>query len=349
MSSQPSATPDPPRDALASLKINRAPETRASGGIWKWLFLLLLLGLAGWFGYQAYQQREGLADRTNWMQDVLKNRVEVQLKSIYVQKGRSADAVVVATGYLGSRRQARIGARAAGRIARLNFEEGNRVQQGEVLAELEHKDLEASLAASVASVSRAKATLAEQTILIEQAKVDYKRAERLWKARSFSKSEYDSAKYSYRSAMARRDSLKAELNLASAQRNQAQQLKENMFIRAPFNGTVISKDAEVGESILPGGMGGGSGRGSVATVADLDNLEIECDVQEDFISRVTDGQEADIAVDAVPDKKYTAPSARLFQWVTGPGPPLKSKSPLLMRTLCCFQRWPAPSTSCPLR
>ncbi len=305
MSSQPSASPDPPRDALASLKINRSPETRsASGGIWKWLFLLLLLGLLAWFGYQGYQQREDLADRTSWVQDVLKKRVEVQLKSIYVQKGRSADAVVVATGYLGSRRQARIGARAAGRIARLNFEEGNRVTQGEVLAELEHKDLEASLAASVASVTRAKAALAEQTILIEQAKVDYRRAERLWKARSFSKSEYDAAKFSYRSTMARRDSLKAELSLASAQRSQAEQMKENMFIRAPFDGTVISKDAEVGESILPGGMGGGSGRGSVATVADLDNLEIECDVQEDFISRVTDGQEADIAIDAVPDKKY---------------------------------------------
>lgn len=305
MSSTPSASPDPPRDALASLKINRAPETHtASGGVWKWLFLILLLSLVGWFGFQAYQQREGLSDQTNWMQDVLKKRIEVQLKSITIQKGRSADAVVVATGYLGSRRQARIGARAAGRIARLNFEEGNRVKQGEILAELEHKDLEASLSASKASVARAQAALEEQTILIEQAKVDYKRAERLWKAQSFSKFEYDQAKYTYRSAIARRNSLKAELSLASAQKSQAEQLKENMFIRAPFDGTVISKDAEVGESILPGGMGGGSGRGSVATVADLENLEIECDVQEDFISRVTEAQEADIAVDAVPDKKY---------------------------------------------
>ncbi len=72
----------------------------------------------------------------------------------------------------------------------------------------------------------------------------------------------------------------------------------------PFDGTVISKDAEEGESIQPGGMGGTSGRGSVATIADLENLEIECDVQEDFISRVTEGQEADIAIDAVQSKKY---------------------------------------------
>lgn len=77
-----------------------------------------------------------------------------------------------------------------------------------------------------------------------------------------------------------------------------------MFIKAPFNGTVISKDAEVGESILPGGMGEASGRGSAVTVADLEHLEVECDVKEDYISRVTPGQTAEVAVDAVPKFRY---------------------------------------------
>ena len=77
-----------------------------------------------------------------------------------------------------------------------------------------------------------------------------------------------------------------------------------MFVRAPFAGTVISKDAELGESIMPGGMGEASGRGSVVTIADLDHLEVECDVKEDFISRVTAGQQSEVAVDAVPDRRY---------------------------------------------
>ncbi len=77
-----------------------------------------------------------------------------------------------------------------------------------------------------------------------------------------------------------------------------------MFIRAPFNGTVISKDAEVGESILPGGMGEASGRGSAVTIADLENLEVDCDVKEDFISRIETGQKAEVAVDAVPNRRY---------------------------------------------
>jgi RND family efflux transporter MFP subunit len=77
-----------------------------------------------------------------------------------------------------------------------------------------------------------------------------------------------------------------------------------MYIRAPFDGTVISKDAEVGESILPGGMGEASGRGSVVTIADLEHLEVDCDVKEDYISRVFEDQPTEVAVDAVPDRRY---------------------------------------------
>ena len=296
----------PARDALASLRIERSESRAPQGSRRRWLMLgsLIALGAGGWFAYRWSDAAGLLNGQSQWVPEIMQNRVEVRLESVTVQKGRAADAVVVATGYLESRRQAKIGARAAGRIDAIFFEEGNRVTKGEILAELDHKDLDASLAAAAASVARAKASLAEQAIAIEQALVEKDRAQKLWNARSISESEYDQATFAYRSAVARKDSLEAEIALAEAQKQQALQLKENMFIRAPFDGTVISKDAEVGESILPGGMGGGSGRGSVATIADLAHLEIECDVQEDFISRVTEGQQAEIAVDAVHDKKY---------------------------------------------
>src|SRR5205823_5146518 len=93
---------------------------------------------------------------------------EVRLATVTVETGRSAEALVVATGYLESRRQAKIGARAPGRIQLLNVEEGSRVEAGQVLAVLEHADLEASLAAVTASLARAKAALAEQEIQIVQ-------------------------------------------------------------------------------------------------------------------------------------------------------------------------------------
>ena len=94
------------------------------------------------------------------------------------------------------------------------------------------------------------------------------------------------------------------MQLAEARVQEAKQLRENMFVRAPFAGTVISRDAELGESIMPGGMGEASGRGSVVTLADLEHLEVDCDVKEDFISRVTQGQTAEVAVDAVPGRRY---------------------------------------------
>jgi RND family efflux transporter MFP subunit len=245
-----------------------------------------------------------LGDQADWVPDAIKKRPEVRLIEMTVQSGRSADAVVVATGYLESRRQARIGARAPGRLEVIYVEEGSRVKADEILAVLEHADLDASFAAAEATVARAKSALAEQEISIQQAQEETERAEKLWKQRSVSEAERDQAKFAYSAAVARKVSLEADLQLAIARRSEAEQLKNNMFIRAPFDGTVISKDAEVGESILPGGMGEASGRGSVATIADLEHLEIECDVKEDFITRVVEGQFAEVAVDAVPGKKY---------------------------------------------
>lgn len=298
------------RDALASLRIPReAPLAANRKGRWfRRAALLLIVAVACLAGYvYAFPFRggeDGGLTRAAWIPEIMQNRVEVRLAPVEVQRGRAADAVVVATGYLQSHRQARIGAQSPGRINLINFEEGDRVSEGQILAELDHKDLDASLAASTARVARAKAALGEQEILIEQAESDKQRAEKLLPANAISVDEYDDARFTHQSAVARLRSLEAEVALAEAQEQQAEQLLENMFIRAPFDGTVISKDAEEGESILPGGTGGNSGRGSVATIADLDHLEIECDVQEGYISRVMRGQDVSITVDAVPDKKY---------------------------------------------
>ncbi len=306
------ATSPPADDALASLRIER-PEpyrVRQSGKRWLWrLGLLLLLGAVGYGAYRfAFRTnmspQDLLGGSSQWMPEMMQNRTEVRLVSVTVQQGRAADALVVATGYLQSKQQAGIGSRAAGRVDKLYFEEGSQVKKGDILAELEHNELKATQAASLASVERAVAAVAEQRIAIEQTKLEAERATTLWKSRSISESEYDTARFAFRTAQARLATMQAEVALAEAQLQQVQSGIENMFIRAPFDGTVISKDAELGESILPGGMGVGSGRGSVATIADLEHLRIECDVKEDFISRVSEGQEADISVDAVPDKKY---------------------------------------------
>jgi RND family efflux transporter MFP subunit len=259
-----------------------------------------------WASRNGWIDKDWIAKAEKWVSlpEAMQPRLDARLAAVSVEMGRSGDATVRARGYLESRWQAKIGARTPGRVQVINVEEGTRVKAGEVLAVLEHADLEASLAAVEATLARAKAALEEQEIVIEQTQREYERQQRLWKAKLAAESNYDDAKFKYHGAVARRASLIAEIDLADARRREAYQMKENMFIRAPFDGTVISKDAEVGESILPGGMGEASGRGSAVTVADLDHLEVECDVNEDKIGKISPGQSCEVAVDAVPERRY---------------------------------------------
>jgi RND family efflux transporter MFP subunit len=117
---------------------------------------------------------------------------------------------------------------------------------------------------------------------------------------------YEQEKSQLRAAERRSEAHRAAIAAAEARVAEAEQLRDNMFVRAPFAGTVIKKDAELGESIMPGGMGEASGRGSVLKLADLDHLEVDTDVKEDFIGRVRIGQPAEVAVDSVPDRRYRA-------------------------------------------
>jgi RND family efflux transporter MFP subunit len=300
----PLADVEKPRDPLASLRIPRSEPPRPSGyRVRRWLrrlvVLALLIGLASLGLFAASQS--GLLN----VAEALQPRQEVRVGSVSVVTGRAGDAVVKATGYLESRRQARIGARAPGRIETLNVEEGTRVHKGEVLAILEHEDLKAALAAANATLQRAQAEVVQHQVEIDRTQRKHEREERLRKSGASAESASDDARFLYEAAVAKLGVLQAAVSLAQAEALRAQQTTENMFIRAPFDGTVISKDAELGESILPGGMGEASGRGSVATIADLDHLEVECDVKEDYISRVRIGQPAEVAVDAVPDRRYT--------------------------------------------
>jgi RND family efflux transporter MFP subunit len=105
-------------------------------------------------------------------------------------------------------------------------------------------------------------------------------------------------------AAAKVKALEASLKIQAAMVQETKQLVDDMSIRAPFDGTVTKKGAELGETILLGGMGAASGRGSVATLADLDHLEVETDISETYLSRIAVGQPAEISVSAVPDRHY---------------------------------------------
>ncbi|MFM7038933.1 MAG: efflux RND transporter periplasmic adaptor subunit [Planctomycetaceae bacterium] len=299
-------SPSPQADSLSKLRIRRDQPPRGPSLFGRLLrFLLLtsvLASIAGGVWFFAFSG--GVFPDAAKLMESVRPKPEVRVAIVSVETGLSADATVVATGYIESRQQARIGARATGRIQDVNVEEGSKVAANDVLAVLEHADLDASLAATEAAAARCRSELQEQDVTIQRSRRDFERAEKAFAAKTMTAAEFDAAKFDCDAAVARRVSLEAALSLAEARIQEARQLRENMFVRAPFAGTVISKDAELGESIMPGGMGEASGRGSVVTIADLEHLEVDCDVKEDFISRVTAGQMAEISVDAVPDRRY---------------------------------------------
>lgn len=292
-SAAPPASKPALRGELSALKIDRSrrrgtPLVAKLG--WLLLVLLLLAGAVG-AGYWALRDR-------------LFPLPVVQVDSVRIMTLGQAKTQLTATGYLESRWQAAVGAKAPGRIANIPVEEGTKVKAGDVLAELEHTDLDAMLASRKVEVTLAEAQLAEALSNMDQAKRDIDRERDVYRRGAGTVSGVERAEAAYQAAQAVHQARIAAVAAANSAVVEAEESIRNMFVYAPFDGTVISKDAEQGESIMPGGMGASSGRGSVITLANLDKLEVDTDVKEDYLGQLHAGQPAQIAVDAVPDRRY---------------------------------------------
>lgn len=280
------------RAELAALRIDRS-RRRGRGWFSRLLMLLLLLGLGATAGLAGWKYR-----------DLLRPLPQVKTDTVRVMTQGQARTVLTVTGYLESRWQAAVGAKVAGRIESIPVEEGMRVRKGDILAVIEHADLQAALLERKAAVEQAKAELADVEIVAEQRARDLARERRLFAQGAGTQAALEAAETEDRVARARVVSRQKAVELAEARVREAEEAIRNMYILAPFDGTVISKDAEMGETIMPGGMGLASGRGSVATVADLTQLEVDTDVKEDSLGVLRKGQPAEVLVDAVPGKRY---------------------------------------------
>ncbi|WP_435011640.1 efflux RND transporter periplasmic adaptor subunit [Tundrisphaera lichenicola] len=258
-----------------------------------WLIPLTLLGVGGTFAYKQYQQ--------------IRSKPEVQIGLIQTMTTGEAEKLLSAKGYLESRNQAMIGAKVPGRVLELHAEEGNKVEKGQLLAVLEHNDLDAQHESRIAMAARSKADVEEARSDLEYKKTKADRARRLHnKGMSVSIEELQQATSAVEMAEAHLASLEASARLQDSQVHEVEEAIRNMSIFAPFDGTVVERAAEIGEMITGGGMGSGLsiGRSSVLTLANLDRMDVDTDVAENLLSRITIGQPAEISVSAVPSKHY---------------------------------------------
>ena len=298
------------KDDLASLRIERRDSPRLSpefareprrsigggkrgGGLLAsmlWLIPLGFLGAAGYFGFKQYEK--------------IRPKPEVNVALVQRMTAGEKDKLLSAKGYVMSRHQAMIGAKIPGRVEKMLVEEGMKVKKGQILAILEHNDTLATLESRKATVRRTEAELAEARADLRDKERKAKRLVKLRVSNHSSVEELEAAETARDMCAARVDALQEAVKLMGASAKEVEETIQNMHILAPFDGTVVSKESEVGETITPGGMGAASGRGSVVTLADLSMLEVEADVAENLLSRIARGQPAEISVSAVPGRHY---------------------------------------------
>jgi HlyD family secretion protein len=217
----------------------------------------------------------------------------------------SGGTSVTANGYVVARTRASVSAKLPGRIADLRVSEGSSIKLGEIIATLDNADYQAQAAQADADLATARAELAEARA---ERDVLAREAGRLRRMRSenpavVAEQDLDNVEGRAAQAAARAEAAQARLQAAEARRRFARANLENTVIRAPFSGTVLRKEAEIGEVVAPS-VGGGLTRGAVVTMADLTTLEVEVDVNEAYISRVRKGGPAKITLDAYPDTSF---------------------------------------------
>ncbi len=227
---------------------------------------------------------------------VLSPAVEVQSTAAVMQSPSQSGALLSASGYVVAQRKAAVASKGTGRLVYLGVVEGDAVKANQIIARLEDNDIRAQLAEAEASQKLNEAQ-------IEEARNNFERQKKLLEGQGTSQANVDAAKTQYQSVL-------ASIDLAKARVEAAKVALENTVIRSPFDGTVLTKNADVGEIVAPLAAGINS-RAAVVTIADLSSLQVEADVSESNIQKISPGQDCEISVDAYPNQSYAAFVAKI--------------------------------------
>jgi RND family efflux transporter MFP subunit len=282
-----------PKKDLNSLRINRtATASKASGSGKGKLFaavgilLVVLVGL--------------------WMllsKSLFTSAELVQSGTVSRAYASQANAVLTASGYIVASRKASVATKGTGRLVYLGVEEGSLVKKDQIIGRLDASDVQAALGQAQASLIVAKANLGNARATLENADSTVHRQRVLFRQNLASQSELTTAESQYKQALSQVASGEANIQLAERGVHSAEVQVEFTNIRAPFDGTVLTKDADVGDVMTPFGAAAGS-RADLVTLADMSSLDAEIDVSETNIEQVHLGQPCEITLDAVPEKRY---------------------------------------------
>lgn len=299
--STPPASSTPAPASLSSLAIDRAaPALRRRRPLWKrWWFWLAVIGVlvvvAGFVRSRSAPQA-------------------VEFATVAAAYPSSAVAVLNATGRVVAQRRASVSSKGTGRLEWLGVQEGQRVKEGDIIARLENRDVDAQREQAAAQVAAARANLVQGEAELDDAQASFKRAQDLASKNFIAGAALDTAEARYHKARAQIDSLKAQIGVAEANYKAAAVAFDQTLIRAPFAGIVLTKSANVGDIVTPFSAASGT-TGAVVTMADMETLEVEADVSESAIAKISIGQPAEIQLDAFPDLRLLGEVSRVVPTV----------------------------------
>jgi RND family efflux transporter MFP subunit len=283
-----------PTKDLNALRINRDKPTMSASsggggskkGLWITLGVIAVLAVLFFLG-----------------KGMLTAPMEVKTGMVTNVFPSQANSVLTASGYVVAGRKAAVGSKGTGRLVFLSVEEGSKVKAGEIIGRLESADVGAALAQSQASLTAAQARLENAKAALANAEANNTRTQALFKQSVVAQAEVTAVESAYKQALAAVNAEVANVQLAERGVQAAGVQLEFTNIRAPFDGTVLTKDADIGDIVTPFGSAAGA-RADIVTLADMNSLDAEVDVSQTNISTVHPGQPCEIIVDAIPDKRY---------------------------------------------
>lgn len=286
---------------LSQLRIERGSSHAVAGSrskrrVWRWIALAIALIALAYGGY------------------ALRPAVQVEIGTVAAIYPSHAYTILNATGYVVAQRKAAVASKATGRLEWLGVREGSKVAAGEVIARLENRDVAAQMDQAAANIKVAEASLEQGQAELKDAERQLKRSAGLLEKNFVSAAAHDAVVARHARAAAGISGQRAAIAAARASYKAARVAVDQTLIRAPFDGIVLTKNANVGDVITPFSSALGS-QAAVVTMADMTTLEVEADVSESNIGKVKLGQPCEIQLDALPQSRFAGEVHRLVPTV----------------------------------
>jgi RND family efflux transporter MFP subunit len=282
-------------ETLSSLRIERNTPSSSNGGgrkvlIWAGVAAAVVIAIVAAFFFFSAKTTEVTT-------------IVAEADSAGPSLGTS---VLNASGYVVARRMATVSSKVTGKILEILVEEGMQVEKDQVLAKLDPVNLQTVLTMSQRELEASRRNLTEIEVRLTDARKNLERSESLVKQQLISQFALDASRAEANALAARLEASKAQVKVAESGLAMRKIDYDDLQVRAPFKGVVISKDAQPGEIVSPMSAGGGFTRTGIATIVDMDSREVEVDVNESYINRVKSDQRVEATLDAYPDAPLAA-------------------------------------------